>query len=597
MATAYNSGDFHDNKVAKITNSVFKWVRKTNKWEAKSEDFIEDFIVLTECFAKVSFDNDRGTPVGMDEEGNQIRAGEFVISRKAPYDIKRDPDADSLDDSRYLIEDVVMTVASLVELATELEFEDTNRILKQYASVKSTVFDSSTGRYKEVTGKVQLRIIYYRPTILLPKGQIVYFTEDFIIGTKELPLGIFPWVYIGFDRLTSSPRHSGIIRVCKPFQIEYNRTNSKMAEHQITLGDDRVFLNGGGKMTGGKLVHGVRQYHITGEPPIIQGGRSGAQYSDYSKDTKADMYEAANIDYITLDKQNSGDSYQMLYASIKDKKKFVKYVRKYERFVTEIFELVSTLSKTYLTPLHIIKVAGEREAINIEEYKSMDDVGYELKVEATATDLESKFGKVLTLSQMLQYVGSSMTPEQIGYIYKQMPYGDGSTVLNTMTMKTESAENLILSLDRGEQIPTMKYDDHEFSVNALYTRMKQPDFPMQGPEVAQLYQQKIQELETFIAQKQQEVQQANMGIIPASGYLTTVNTSWTNPDTGKVERIKLPTESIYWLTEQLRKQGAFSASLGENGETISADMANMMPQAQQGPMQGQNFAPQVQGDL
>jgi hypothetical protein len=117
-----------------------------------------------------------------------------------------------------------------------------------------------------------------------------------------------------------------------------------------------------------------------------------------------------------------------------------------------------------------------------------------------------------------------------------------------------------------------------------------------NPQVQQLYGQKIQELEQAIAQKMQAQQQANMGMIPADGYLTTVNQSWTNPTTGKVERIKLPTASIMWLAEKLNQQGAFNQSLGENGGLIQADIAaQQQPQANQVPM-AQPTAPQVQGE-
>jgi len=594
-AEAANESDFHDSKVAKMTSAVFKWVRETNNWDAKSEDFIEDFVVLTECYARVWFNYDKGPSIAVDElTGTDIKAGEFEITRIMPYDMKRDPDCMSLDDARYLIETKLMTVSALEGLAISMESPDVEKIQKQYSGVELSVFDSSVGRYKKVKGKVEVRIFYWRPSPKNPKGLFTVMTDDFIIGSQELPLGIFPIVYTGFDRLTNSPRHSGIIRVCKPYQVKYNRANSKMAEHQITLGDDRVYLHGNSKLTGGKLVHGVRQFHLTGDVPTIQSGRSGAQYLEYARDTKADMYEAANIDYAILDKAQSGDSFQMLYASIKDKKKFVKYVRKYERFVTDVYKLVSTMSKEYLTPLHIIKIAGEKEAMNIEEFKDMDDAGFEVKIGATAGDVESKFGKVLTLTQILQYVGSSLSPEQVGSIIKQLPYNDGSTVLNTLTMKTENAENLILALDRGQYVQTMKYDDHEFLVNALYSRMKQADFPLIDQQSQQLYSQKIQELEMYIAQKMQELQQAQLGAIPADGYLTTVNQSWTNPDTGKVERIKLPTGSIMWLTEQLRKQGAFAQSLGEQNPQIMADLAQLQqPQANNALLSEQQPMPQA----
>jgi len=599
----YNDSEIHDMKAAELNNAVLSWVKETNDWEEAQEDFVNDFIVEGEMYAKIRFDYSKGENVGQDPEtGEVLYAGEFVIERIMPYDLKRDADAKTMRETRFMIETKLMNMPDFLELVTSIAPEKYDEVMKYYKSPKMSVFDSSTGRYKEVRGKVEVRLFFWKPSKKNPMGSFTVCTDKVLIGSVPLPLGIFPIVYGGFDKLTNSPRSSSIIRVVKPFQVEYNRVNSKMAEHQITLGDDRVYIQNGSKLTGGKVKSGVREYHVTGQAPIVQQGRSGAQYLDYGKDTKADLYEAANIDYVMMNKQPSGDSFQMLFAAMKDKKKFVKYVNKYNRFEVNVFKTVLKMAKHYLSPQHVINVAGKKEAINVEEFKSLKDTGFEFKVEASNGDIESKFGKVLSLTHVLQYAGGSLGPAQIGQVIKALPYGNEARAFNTITVKSENVENLILSLDRGEYVPTLRYDDHQIILEALYNRIKSSDFLTLPPEVQGLYERKIMEQEEVLAMQTQELAQSQMGIIPAGGFLTTVNASWNDPATGKTQRIKVPAESVKWLVEKLTQQGAMGNQLSQLPPQAVIDIqGGASPQQAQGMPQADNQAampqpaPQVQG--
>jgi len=592
VASPYNDSELHDIKSAEMNNAVIQWIKETNDWEEMQDDFVDDFIVEGEMYAKVMFDYDKGEEIAIDEgTGEVVHNGEFSIERIMPYDLKRDPDSKTIRDSRFLVEDKLMNVTDLVRLAISIDPESVEEIEKFYKSPKLTVFDSSTGSYKETRGKVAVRLWFWRPTARRPKGLFTVATEKVLVGNTDLPLGLFPIVSGGFDKLTNSPRSTSVIRVIKPFQVEYNRVNSKMAEHQITLGDDRIYLQKGSRITGGKVKAGVRSYQVSGATPIIQSGRSGAQYLDYAKDTKVDMYDAANIDYTTLNKQPIGDSFQMLFSSMKDKKKFVKYVNKYSRFEIAVFKLTLKMAKEYLNERHIIKVAGKKEAVNIPEFKSMQDAGFEIKIEAMSGDIENRFGKVLSLTHILQYAGSSLQPDQIGQIVKSLPYGNEARALDTLTMQASNAENLILALDRGQYIPTMKYDDHEYILKAIYGRMKSSDFITLSPEIQAMYEQKIKEQEEFLARQKMEIEQLNMGMIPSGGFLTTINASWFNPSTNRTERIKVPSDAIGWLVDKLNKQGAMTQSLQEQSPQVAADVAMMVGAGRQ--QQAQTGSPQA----
>ena len=126
-----------------------------------------------------------------------------------------------------------------------------------------------------------------------------------------------------------------------------------------------------------------------------------------------------------------------------------------------------------------------------------------------------------------------------------------------------------------------QYDNHTFVIQALSHRMKKSDFKFLPPQVQQLYQQKVQMHEATFQQQQMAVQQQQLGMIPQGGFLTTVNASWENPATGRVERIKIPSEAVKWLVDKLNAQGAFVAEQAELPMQSQANMAAGLEQQSQ----------------
>jgi len=392
VASAFNEKELHDVKISEQYNSVFEWVKRTNKWKAKQESAVHDFIVQGEAFGKVYWDTEKGQQIGLDEEGMPIKSGEFVIEKIFPFEFKRDPSARSWEEVRWGIHEQLVDFEDFKDLVKKINPEMVDKIKPGANEQTYQMFDTNTMEYREVKDKAYIREFFYRPCSRYPNGWYILHTTDFIIMETELPFGVWPIAYAGFDQLSTSPRSSGIIRVCRPYQVEVNRSASKMAEHQITLGDDKVFIQKGTKLSNGGKFDGVRAFQVAGKEPTILQGRSGAQYLEYQLSQIKEMYEACNLTHILEDKQTQGDPFLMLYASMKDKKKFVRYVEKYERFETDLFDIIRQLAKHYLGPYHIIKVAGSCEAVNIEEFKRLDDRGFEIKVDSASGDVETRFG-------------------------------------------------------------------------------------------------------------------------------------------------------------------------------------------------------------
>lgn len=563
LAEPFNPQELHDKKTAEMNNSVMSWVRDTNSYDKLKENFINDFTIIGEVAAKVRFDYSKGPVIVEAEDGQKLRAGEFVIDRVFGFDLRRDPSARSIEGSRWLIHEEMMDLDEFKDIVKENNSEMLEKVRKASERRTLRIFDSNTGKYRDSKNEVFVRELFVRKSAKYPEGYYVLWAEDFVVMESELPFGIFPIAYGGFDELTTSPRHSGIIRVCRPFQVEINRSSSKMAEHQITLGDDRVYIQKGTKISSGGKIHGVRAIQVAGQQPTIQEGRSGAQYLEYQLSQVNEMYEAANVAFVLQNKEPKADVFAMLFASAKDKKVFSKYIDRFSRFEIDLFKIVLQYAKEYLEPIHIIKSTGRDEAVNIPEFKSTKDTGFEIKVVAASGDIEERFAKQLAVTNALQYVGSSLPPEQVGQLIKMLPLGENAEAFSTLTIDTDNLENDILALDRGEQIIAQPSDDPVFVMRGLSHRMKKSDFRFLPPEVQLNYSNLMAQHQAQFEAREAAKLAAEKGLIPAGGQLVTVNISDINPVSGKIERIKLPAESVEWLVKQLNTQGFFAQTMQE----------------------------------
>ena len=64
--------------------------------------------------------------------------------------------------------------------------------------------------------------------------------------------------------------------------------------------------------------------------------------------------------------------------------------------------------------------------------------------------LESKVGRAMMMQQILQYVGNSLSKDDIGRMIRTMPYFNAEEAYSDLTIAYDNATNDILALDRGD---------------------------------------------------------------------------------------------------------------------------------------------------
>lgn len=570
-----NEQELHDQKVAELHHAVWRDAFDRYNIDDLMDDWCDNFVELGETHVKIFWDPSKGPLKGYDvkkdengqpivdvfgqpqvDEDAPIHAGEFCFEEVYGFNLLRPPECRDLRKAEWLC---IRKMVSKDDLILKYKGDpDKLRFIQASSNGTYMVFDASYGGYYRAENQVEVREYYFRPSLKFSRGKFQITTKEGILEEGELPAGIFPIVSQIFDKIQTTSRGRSPIKQIRPYQIEINRAASKMAEHQITLGDDKLLIQNGTKVSSGVALPGIRSVNYTGAAPTVLSGRSGEQYLNYMNTQIDELYKVMNVFEDTEENQSNLEPWLLLFRAARQKKKFQRYIKRFEKFLIEVVKTYLRLAKYHLPDDQLIYAIGAQEQVNIPEFKQMDDICYEIKVEAQSDDIETKMGKQMTLNHILQYTAGQLKPDDIGKFIREMPYANVDGSFDDMTLDYDVSTNDILALDRGEQPPVNQYDNHVYCIKRLTKRMRQADFKFLSPQIQNNYAQKTQLHQQFEAQRMLEIQRAEQGFIPTAGYLVTCDFYVTDPGDKsglKTRRARLPYQSVEWLIKQLEAQG------------------------------------------
>jgi hypothetical protein len=245
MAVPKNENEPQDKKVAELNNAVIADLKSKLKTRKKQRQWAQDFIEIGEVFVKIHYDrmagDFRGFEAEMDPETGQpvvdemgqpkasdrpVFTGQLQFERIFGFNVLRDPGAKAFEDSPYVIVRKMAQVKDLKALVGN--DEDKLKLIQESSDDTFVVFDAVNGEYTKSKDQVLVHEHYLRPCALYPMGYYFICTMEGILFEGELPFGIFPIKYAGFDESATSPRAHSIIKVVRPYQAEVNRSGSKI---------------------------------------------------------------------------------------------------------------------------------------------------------------------------------------------------------------------------------------------------------------------------------------------------------------------------------------------------------------------------------
>jgi hypothetical protein len=621
-ASPKDEKDMQHQKAAEQHSSVIAhW--KTQGFQKKKEKWGRNFFTIGEVHAKVFWDANDGELMGyeamtadpvapeatdpalqdpgnlengewqpkldesgevMMDKGKPIYSGKLVFENVLGFQIRRDPEVGDMDESPYL--GIAKSISNSVA-RSKLPKAQADQ-LKKGSGQEHIVFDTNTASYYNSKNQILFKEMYFRPTPQIPNGYFYHWTTAGIASKGELPYGIFPIISECCEEQDGNPRGISPIRHLRPLQVEMNRASSKVAEHQVTMGDDKLLVQSTSRLSQGALLPGIRPISYTGSAPQIMEGRSGEQFFPYLDMAKKEFYEIADLEELMQEQTPQVDIYTQLFRSIKFKRKFVVYSDRFERFLCEVVKTGLAITKKSAHPNAVIPMIGKSEIINMDEFKSSDDLCYQIKVEPRADDIEEQFGRQLQVNHAIQYGGQHLEKEDFGKLLRLSPFMNQEQMFESLTWKHDTATNIMLALDRGKMLPVRKQEDHAYMLRVLPVRMAKPDFEFLPPQCQQLYEMRLQQHEQFEAQRMAIIKQQESEFIPSGGPLIACDFYAPKPgDPNKTQRIRVPMEAMNWLVNQLASQGTALDQLekmpGSALEGVAQHMGQVPPGA--GPAQ------------
>lgn len=590
-----NEKEIQDQKSAELNQSVWTHFKGKLKLKAFFRERLQGWVGIGEVAHKCFWDLNKGTLKGyeptLDPDGQPVVdpttgkmspddtkpvfSGEFVFESILPFNLFRHPDAISIAGSELV---GIRKLVKTSELKKKYKGDPSKIGMISDSSKEEfyVAFDSATGNYSQRKDETLVKEYYFKPCYSAPKGYYYLTTTAGILEEGELPEGIFPIIWKGFDEHETKPRATSIVKVIRPYQAEVNRAASQQVQHQITVGDDKVIYQQGTKLSTGALLPGVRGVQYQGmNPPTIIPGRDGSQFAGYSADTIAELYSVVSMaEELEGEAANTQDPNAALFKSMKQQKKFSVYAEKWEEYLIESTELFLKLAKVYLPDDALIPAIGRGEIINIAEFRNTEPQCYQIKIEAKQDTLETMFGKQLSINQALQYVGGQLEREDIGRLLRAMPFANMEEAFDDLTMDYDMAKNMMLALERGENPPVNQNGNSDYILKKLTHRTTQSDFGVLPPEVQQLYYQKIQEYQALVEEQLAKEMALKNEYIPVGGALVGCDMYVPSGDTGSSKRVRVPYQSLDWLIKTLERQGMSLEVIANQSPGTVADMSN-----------------------
>ena len=610
-----NELDMQDKKSADLNVAVWQDFKHRYNLKEKFNEYIQNFVEIGEMCAFIFWDPNQGEVKGyeplLDEVSGEpmmdpmtgqplpdtskpVMTGAFEFKNIPGFNLLRAQQAKSMKKSPYHI---IREMIDKKELEASYGNDpEKSKIIGDGDTSEFIVFDTNKKQYRSEESQVLVRYHFFRPCKQYPQGYYYITTERGILEESEIPFGIYPIIWEGFDTYSTNPRGFSIIKVARPYQAEINRASSQAATHQITVGDDKIIYQSGTKLAPGALLPGVRGLTFQGAPPQILAGRDGGQFLPYIESQISEMYSACMLEEVNMEKESGQiDPYTLLFRSASSKAKFNRYIEKVESFMKEFCKVTLELAKHYLPDDAFIQAVGKSEAINIQEFRATVPLSYQIKIEGQSTDISDRLGQQLALNHLVQYAGQQMDSKQLALLAREMPYLKNTAIVKRLTIEYDNADNDMLQIERGEMPFVSPFADNSIYIDAITHRMKQADFNMLPPQVKQLYDQYLSIHEDEKARKVQADQAAKDGFIPTGGSLITVSMHVPDPQSQSGTRqVRLPYEAVSWLLKRLEAQGTTLQDLEKMNDGVVADMMQRMGMQQPQPPQPQLGPPMVQ---
>lgn len=506
------TNDERDKHSAKVSKKIFEAVKNKLNLPELVNKAIKWAEVCGTAFYKVGWNPSKGTVVGKDEKGREVRSGEVEVSVLSPFEIY--PDSTVCEDIDQCQSIIHAKAYSIDQIKQMYGVETEGKTINTFA-LGSTVEGigglGSNGTVPKIieSGKADSAIViekYSRPNAQFPEGRLVIVAGDKLVYDGPLPYKLgadkerdFPFIR---QTCTEEPGcfwGTSIIERLIPVQRAYNAIKNRKHEfvNRLSMGvlsveDGSVDLDNledEGLCPGKILVY--RQGSIA--PKFLEGESLPSGIDDEEEklleeftkisgvsETLGTDYASANISGVALELMISQDEAR-LNATSESIKNACKMLAGYILKLYRQFALFPRLAK----------IVGENGQVDMFYFSSSDITSDDITLSAQTDNLNlpsQKRDMVFKLldNGLLQDEQGKISNTTKCKVMEMLGLGiwENAQDLNELHIKKAASENLKM-LD-GLICKTMEIDEHKLHINEHIAFMLGQDFEKAKKDNARL---------------------------------------------------------------------------------------------------------------
>ena len=441
-------------------------------------------------FYKITWNNNLGQIVALEDGGKQIRLGDVDVSVCSPFEIYPDSATHAnLHECQSLIHAKVFSVD---EIKTMYGVDVAGKEIKVYSldGNGSNLGGLSMGGFSkkliETTKKDSAVVIekYVRPNVEYPKGRLIVVAGDTLVYNGDLPYlnGVdgerdFPFVRQVCNEETGSFWGVSMVSRLIPLQRAYNAVKNRKHEYinRLTMGvlaveDGSVDIDNleeEGLAPGKILV-----YRQGSNLPQFLGGENVP--TDFEKEEERLLKEFSTLsgtsqfgNLESISSSISGTALEILIDENESRLKFT--TDSIKEAVKQVAKNVLRLYKQFATVPRLVKVVGENGKLEMDYFKgsdiSSDDVQFDTEVESNDT-MSQRRAMIFDLldRNVLADENGNLSNSMKNKIMENIGFGmwDYPVDLTQLQAKNADMENTKIAL--GEDVQIKEIDDDKVHI-------------------------------------------------------------------------------------------------------------------------------------
>ena len=403
------SNEENDIATAKLSKKILSSISNKLKLSEKISEAMKWSEICGTSFYKVTWDNDAGQVIAVDENGKQIKSGEIDISVCSPFEVF--PDSDTCENIQHCRSIIHARVYGAEEVKSmygeDIKGQDINVFGFDAISGLGGLGYSSHGT-KIVESKKKNSVLvlekYEKPTALYPNGRLIIVAGDRVVYQGDLPYingedgeRGFPFIKQVSIEQTGSFWGNSIIDRLIPVQRAYNAVKNRKHEYlnRLSMGilkveDGSIDLDNleDEGLCPGKII----VYRQGSTPPSFLNEGEVPSSFDKEEEKLLDEFKSISgisevMDSFYNSKNLSGTALELMFQQ--EDIRITSSVDIIKKCIKTIAQHILRLYKQFAVLPRLNKIIGEDGGIELFYFNkndiSSDDIVFETETELSET--------------------------------------------------------------------------------------------------------------------------------------------------------------------------------------------------------------------